>query len=118
MLKNSISIALLLLLEVLLAIAIHTSADKSFDVRQHLSTVSRYDIVKDISDNSFVPSQIPDQCTPIHLNLVVSLCFSVSTGPLFFLWCQMRIDLEILSCSCCIFFKKRAASCMKLPAFA
>lgn len=41
MLKNSINIALLLLLQVLLAIAIHTSADESFNVRQHLSTVSR-----------------------------------------------------------------------------
>ncbi|XP_075083826.1 uncharacterized protein LOC107809225 [Nicotiana tabacum] len=70
MLKNSMNVAQLLLLQVLLAIVIHISADESFDVRQHLSTVSRYGVVKDISDNSFVPSQITDQCTPIHLNLV------------------------------------------------
>lgn len=30
--------------------------------------------MKDIADDSFVPSQNLDQCTPIHLNLVVSLC--------------------------------------------
>ncbi|XP_060212983.1 uncharacterized protein LOC132640411 isoform X3 [Lycium barbarum] len=64
------NVALLLLLQVLLAIALHTSANESFDVRQHLSTVTRYGVVKDISDDSFVPSKNLDQCTPIHLNLV------------------------------------------------
>ncbi|KMS99483.1 hypothetical protein BVRB_2g044760 isoform A [Beta vulgaris subsp. vulgaris] len=44
--------------------------DEPFDVRQHLSTVSRYGVVKDLVDNSFVPANIPDTCTPIHLNLV------------------------------------------------
>ncbi|KAL7229211.1 hypothetical protein ACSBR2_007836 [Camellia fascicularis] len=29
-----------------------------------------YGVVNNITDNSFVPSNIPDQCTPIHLNLV------------------------------------------------
>ncbi|KAM3281990.1 multiple inositol polyphosphate phosphatase 1 [Capsicum chacoense] len=72
MLKNSMNISLLLFLQVvLIAIAVvHTIADESFDVRQHLSTVSRYGTVKDIADDSFVPSQNLDQCTPIHLNLV------------------------------------------------
>ncbi|KAK4353843.1 hypothetical protein RND71_026037 [Anisodus tanguticus] len=70
MLMNFMNVALVLVLQVLLAIAIHTSADESFDVRQYLSTVMRYGIVKDISDDSFVPSQNLDQCTPIHLNLV------------------------------------------------
>lgn len=46
------------------------AADENFDVRHHLSTVSRYDVVKGITSNSFVPSKIPEQCTPIHLNLV------------------------------------------------
>ncbi|XP_059317939.1 uncharacterized protein LOC132068387 isoform X1 [Lycium ferocissimum] len=64
------NVALLLLLQVLLAIALHTSANESFDVRQHLSTVTRYGVVKDISDDSFAPSKNLDQCTPIHLNLV------------------------------------------------
>lgn len=45
-------------------------AVQCFDVRQHLSTVSRYDVVKDVVDKNFVPSEIPDGCTPIHLNLV------------------------------------------------
>ncbi|KAK9683440.1 hypothetical protein RND81_10G141600 [Saponaria officinalis] len=45
-------------------------ADEPFDVRKHLSTVSRYGVVRDIADNSYVPASIPDGCTPIHLNLV------------------------------------------------
>ncbi|XP_058183813.1 uncharacterized protein LOC131301491 isoform X1 [Rhododendron vialii] len=49
---------------------VRSNAEEAFDVRKHLSTVSRYEVVKDISDNSFVPSNIPDQCTPIHLNLL------------------------------------------------
>ncbi|GFZ15061.1 histidine acid phosphatase family protein [Actinidia rufa] len=52
------------------ALIIHSNAEEDFDVRQHLATVTRYDVVKDIPDNAFVPSTIPDQCTPIHLNLV------------------------------------------------
>ncbi|KAK4279110.1 hypothetical protein QN277_016865 [Acacia crassicarpa] len=48
----------------------YANAEGDFDVRQHLSTVSRYGAVKDIADNSFVPSDIPDGCVPIHLNLV------------------------------------------------
>ncbi|XP_031248330.1 uncharacterized protein LOC116106118 [Pistacia vera] len=43
---------------------------QGFDVRQHLSTVTRYNVVKDVADKNFVPSEIPDGCTPIHLNLV------------------------------------------------
>ncbi|KAL6131651.1 hypothetical protein ACLB2K_070025 [Fragaria x ananassa] len=51
---------------------LHSNAreEEAFDVRQHLSTVSRYGVVKDVADNSFVASEIPDGCTPIHLNLV------------------------------------------------
>uniref|UniRef100_A0A7N0ZUM4 Multiple inositol polyphosphate phosphatase 1 n=1 Tax=Kalanchoe fedtschenkoi TaxID=63787 RepID=A0A7N0ZUM4_KALFE len=41
-----------------------------FDVRRHLSTVTRYGAVLDVADNSFVASSIPEGCTPIHLNLV------------------------------------------------
>ncbi|XP_039047155.1 multiple inositol polyphosphate phosphatase 1-like isoform X2 [Hibiscus syriacus] len=48
----------------------NSKADQAFDVRQHLSSVTRYAAVKDIVDNSFHPSHIPDGCTPIHLNLV------------------------------------------------
>ncbi|PNX93654.1 multiple inositol polyphosphate phosphatase 1-like protein, partial [Trifolium pratense] len=44
--------------------------ENAFDVRKHLSTVSRYGVVKDITDNNFIPSKIPEECTPIHLNLV------------------------------------------------
>lgn len=32
----------------------------------------RYGAVKDISDNNFIPSKIPEGCVPIHLNLVVT----------------------------------------------
>ncbi|GMH30549.1 hypothetical protein Nepgr_032392 [Nepenthes gracilis] len=61
-------IAVLLLL--VTAVFTHSVSDESWDVRQHLSTVSRYGVVKDITDDSFVPSLIPDGCIPIHLNLV------------------------------------------------
>ncbi|XP_073293099.1 uncharacterized protein [Primulina huaijiensis] len=44
--------------------------EESFDVRRHLSTVTRYLVAKDISENSFVPSNSLDHCKPIHLNLV------------------------------------------------
>ncbi|PQM39927.1 hypothetical protein Pyn_35728 [Prunus yedoensis var. nudiflora] len=63
--------AMATVLLVLLSLLIHSNAEEeAFDVRQHLSTVSRYGVVKDIADSSFVPSKIPDGCTPIHLNLV------------------------------------------------
>ncbi|KDP44713.1 hypothetical protein JCGZ_01213 [Jatropha curcas] len=44
-------------------------ADQSFDVRQHLSTVTRYGAVKDLPSPS-ESSHIATGCTPIHLNLV------------------------------------------------
>lgn len=31
--------------------------------------------MKDIVDNSFLPFDIPDGCTPIHLNLVVNFIY-------------------------------------------
>ncbi|KAL5732971.1 hypothetical protein ACOSP7_032314 [Xanthoceras sorbifolium] len=43
---------------------------QAFDVRQHLSTVTRYSAAKDVGDSNFVPSDIPKECAPIHLNLV------------------------------------------------
>ncbi|MED6205607.1 hypothetical protein PIB30_019165 [Stylosanthes scabra] len=46
------------------------NADEAFDVRKHLSTVSRYGAVKEIVDSNFIPSKVPDGCVPIHLNLV------------------------------------------------
>ncbi|KAE8714839.1 multiple inositol polyphosphate phosphatase 1-like isoform X2 [Hibiscus syriacus] len=48
----------------------NSKADGDFDVRRHLSTVTRYGAVKDIVDDLFIPSDIPDGCSPIHLNLV------------------------------------------------
>ncbi|XVE52453.1 hypothetical protein DITRI_Ditri02bG0123500 [Diplodiscus trichospermus] len=48
----------------------NSKADQDFDIRQHLSTVTRYGAVKDIVDSSFSSSDIPDACTPLHLNLV------------------------------------------------
>ncbi|XP_028797370.1 multiple inositol polyphosphate phosphatase 1-like [Neltuma alba] len=35
--------------------------------------VYRYGVAKAIADNSFVPSDIPEGCVPIHLNLVITL---------------------------------------------
>lgn len=56
--------------------------------------VFRYGIVKDIADDSFVPSLNLDQCTPIHLNLVVSLCLMFLLV-LLFLVVPMQIGLDI-----------------------
>ncbi|XP_055832040.1 uncharacterized protein LOC129900966 isoform X2 [Solanum dulcamara] len=64
------NIMILLLLPIFLAITHFSNADEPFDVRKHLATVSRYADSNDISANSFLSSEIPDQCTPIHLNLV------------------------------------------------
>ncbi|XP_021732529.1 multiple inositol polyphosphate phosphatase 1-like isoform X2 [Chenopodium quinoa] len=47
-----------------------STIDEPYDVRQHLSTVTRYGAVKDIVDNEFVPSNKTDDCTPVHINLV------------------------------------------------
>ncbi|KAJ7959606.1 Multiple inositol polyphosphate phosphatase 1 [Quillaja saponaria] len=47
-----------------------SNSEQAFDVRKHLSTVSRYSVVKDVADNGFIPSVIPEGCNPIHLNLV------------------------------------------------
>ncbi|CAA2998354.1 multiple inositol polyphosphate phosphatase 1-like [Olea europaea subsp. europaea] len=59
-----------LLIFLFFIVKINSNAEENFDVRQHLCTVTRYHVAKDISENSFVPSNINDQCTPIHLNLV------------------------------------------------
>ncbi|XP_042013562.1 multiple inositol polyphosphate phosphatase 1-like [Salvia splendens] len=60
----------LLLLTFFHAASVLATANSDFDVRRHLSTVTRYHVAKEISDNSYVPSNVPDQCKPIHLNLV------------------------------------------------
>ncbi|KAK5835596.1 hypothetical protein PVK06_011288 [Gossypium arboreum] len=65
--KMTLAAAVLLLL---LTLVSNSRADRDFDVRHHLSTVTRYSAVKDIVDNSFQPTDIPVGCTPIHLNLV------------------------------------------------
>ncbi|XP_048326107.1 uncharacterized protein LOC107413891 isoform X1 [Ziziphus jujuba] len=59
-------------LVIVLSVLVHSDAagEECFDVRQHISTVTRYGVVKDVADNSFVASEIPNGCTPIHLNLV------------------------------------------------
>ncbi|KAB2034339.1 hypothetical protein ERO13_D04G070400v2 [Gossypium hirsutum] len=65
--KMTLAAAVLLLL---LTLVSNSRADRDFDVRHRLSTVTRYSAVKDIVDNSFQPTDIPVGCTPIHLNLV------------------------------------------------
>ncbi|KAL5729326.1 hypothetical protein ACHQM5_002297 [Ranunculus cassubicifolius] len=60
----------LLFLAVILPLLFAYGDEENFDVRKHLSTVSRYDFVKDLYDKNFVPTKIPDECRPIHLNLV------------------------------------------------
>ncbi|XP_074280623.1 uncharacterized protein LOC141605643 isoform X2 [Silene latifolia] len=65
-----ISLLIFLLINLPFSLSARLIADEPFDVRMHLSTVSRYGAVKDIADNSYVSASIPDGCTPIHLNLV------------------------------------------------
>lgn len=57
-----------ILIFVLLSITAQLKADHGFDVRHYLSTVTTYDVVKDIVKAS--ANSTPDGCTPIHLNLV------------------------------------------------
>ncbi|KAJ9553533.1 hypothetical protein OSB04_017578 [Centaurea solstitialis] len=70
MAKSVTTIGGLMMLLVFYCVQFSSTAQETFDVRQHLSTVTRYEASKDIKDNAFV-SNIPDQCSPIHLNLVV-----------------------------------------------
>ncbi|KAK1415460.1 hypothetical protein QVD17_31242 [Tagetes erecta] len=65
-------------------------AEQTFDVRQHLSTVTRYAASKEIKENAFASSKIPDQCSPIHLNLVARHGTRAPTK-------KRKKDLEILS---------------------
>ncbi|GAU29401.1 hypothetical protein TSUD_149710 [Trifolium subterraneum] len=68
------TMTLFVLLILFLSVLPYSNAEEqSFDVRKHLSTVSRYGVVKDITDENFIPSKIPEGCTPIHLNLVARL---------------------------------------------
>ncbi|KAJ4830200.1 hypothetical protein Tsubulata_050217, partial [Turnera subulata] len=65
------SISMFLILSSLLLSSSHSLPDQQgFDVRQHLSTVTRYDFVKDVAHTKSGSGDIPDQCTPIHVNLV------------------------------------------------
>ncbi|XP_004500515.1 uncharacterized protein [Cicer arietinum] len=64
------TMSLVLVILLFLSVFHFSHAEEPFDVRKHLSTVSRYGVVKDITDNNFIPSKIPEECTPIHLNLV------------------------------------------------
>ncbi|KAL8532361.1 hypothetical protein ACS0TY_008815 [Phlomoides rotata] len=68
-LRLQVKIVLFLLLLIDAAV-VYSNTEENFDVRSHLSTVTRYHMAKDISHNSYVPSNIPDQCKPIHLNVV------------------------------------------------
>lgn len=54
-------------------------------------------MVKDVTDKNFVPSEIPDGCTPIHLNLVVTSLLkfifdscSISVGLVFHFDCYIK----------------------------
>ncbi|KAK9118449.1 hypothetical protein Scep_016542 [Stephania cephalantha] len=68
----SVPMRMILLLPLLVFVSLlsHSFAEENFDVRKHLSTVTRYGVVRDVANNSFVPSSIPDGCKPIHINLV------------------------------------------------
>ncbi|PKA55329.1 multiple inositol-polyphosphate phosphatase [Apostasia shenzhenica] len=52
------------------AAAASGDASESFDVRQHLSTVTRYGAAQEANIGFYVSSAMPEGCAPIHLNLV------------------------------------------------
>ncbi|OUZ99161.1 Histidine phosphatase superfamily [Macleaya cordata] len=66
----AMAMAMAKLLSFLFYLLLHSNVGEGFDVRQHLSTVSRYSAAKELANNGYVPSTIPEECTPIHLNLV------------------------------------------------
>ncbi|XP_056164484.1 uncharacterized protein LOC115673222 isoform X2 [Syzygium oleosum] len=68
MARDMAAVALLLMLSAIVGAG--SAAEEAFDVRKHLSTVTRYGAGKDVANNAYVPSSVPDGCTPIHLNLV------------------------------------------------
>ncbi|KAH0866510.1 hypothetical protein HID58_083721 [Brassica napus] len=55
---------------ILLCLFVIAEANQGFDVRHHLSTVTRYSASKEVSQNLIKGSNVPSECTPIHLNLV------------------------------------------------
>ncbi|KAI3427842.1 uncharacterized protein J3R85_009075 [Psidium guajava] len=65
---RDMAVALLLMLSMIVGTG--SEVEEAFDVRKHLSTVTRYGVVKDVANNAYMPSSVPDGCTPIHLNLV------------------------------------------------
>ncbi|KAJ3669436.1 hypothetical protein LUZ60_011386 [Juncus effusus] len=62
--------SLLLLLCASLLPLFSAAAAESFDVRRHLSTVTRYEASRGTSNSASFASAIPDGCEAIHLNLV------------------------------------------------
>nr|GMD57517.1 multiple inositol polyphosphate phosphatase 1-like [Ipomoea batatas] len=68
--KKAVEVAVLFVI-FLSEFSLYSSAEGVFDVRKHLCTVSRYGIVKDIlSEESIIAPEIPEQCTPVHINLL------------------------------------------------
>ncbi|KAJ4972254.1 hypothetical protein NE237_005353 [Protea cynaroides] len=65
-----IKMAMATFLVLLLALVVPSKTEEKFDVRKHLSTVTRYGVAKDVVANDYVASTVPDGCTTIHLNLV------------------------------------------------
>ncbi|KAK9106877.1 hypothetical protein Syun_022888 [Stephania yunnanensis] len=47
----------------------HVSANED-DSAASIAFFCKYGVVRDVANNSFVPSSIPDGCKPIHINLV------------------------------------------------
>ncbi|KAL9662773.1 hypothetical protein QQ045_027607 [Rhodiola kirilowii] len=49
---------------------LEASGEEAFDVRKHLSTVTRYGAATESVANSLLASNRPDGCKPIHVNLL------------------------------------------------
>ncbi|CAM8886600.1 unnamed protein product [Rhodiola kirilowii] len=59
-----------LALLVLYISVLEASGEEAFDVRKHLSTVTRYGAATESVANSLLASNRPDGCKPIHVNLL------------------------------------------------
>ncbi|KAI3508466.1 hypothetical protein L1887_23474 [Cichorium endivia] len=93
--------------------SIASNAEATFDVRHHLSTVTRYHVVKETKKHLLATSTIPDQCSPIHLNLVARHGTRDPTKK----WIKGMEDLSIQLKSLVKNAKERGSSLENLPSW-
>ncbi|XP_042480281.1 multiple inositol polyphosphate phosphatase 1-like isoform X2 [Macadamia integrifolia] len=106
-----------LLLVLLLALLLPLKADEVFDVRKHLSTVTRYDFANVATADNYVASTIPDGCTTIHINLVARHGTRAPTKKRIRELDNMASRLEVLLRDAKVEAQKGNASLQKIPSW-